>query len=248
MTATKQEIIDRILMEPLDKMLSYPLPLEDALVLLEASPRGMAHLRKHHSRPRWVNIDGQVHYRMSELVWYLKMLAPDLMELLVLLMAIEQLPGPKSPKPPRVVRPAPTQASRPAKAQMPPEVPAKLPRGRKPGPPKKITKPAPRIITRTPPKPIARITPRHIPEVAARAANPTATLAAPATPVVPLEAAPFTLLDTKQAAALLGVKVRTLHDWRQDRIGPPYTKVGHLVRYQLSDLQAWVDSRKVKPR
>lgn len=46
------------------------------------------------------------------------------------------------------------------------------------------------------------------------------------------------LLDERQAAALLAISVRTLQTWRQRRSDAlPFVKVGSLVRYRRSDLE-----------
>lgn len=50
------------------------------------------------------------------------------------------------------------------------------------------------------------------------------------------------LLTTEQAAAYLGVKPRSLEVWRcVGRYGLPYLKVGRLVRYRQSDLDAFLE-------
>jgi hypothetical protein len=55
-------------------------------------------------------------------------------------------------------------------------------------------------------------------------------------------------LDEKQAAAFLGLKShRVLQAWRCRRIGPPYLKVGHAVRYKLQDLVAYLEKIRVDP-
>jgi hypothetical protein len=57
------------------------------------------------------------------------------------------------------------------------------------------------------------------------------------------------LLDTKQAAALLGVHEITMVIWRRERRGPPYAagKDVRLVLYRRADLDAWLRSNLVKP-
>ena len=50
------------------------------------------------------------------------------------------------------------------------------------------------------------------------------------------------LLTTEQAAAYLGVKPRSLEVWRcVGRYDLPYIKVGRLVRYRRSDLDAFLE-------
>lgn len=57
-------------------------------------------------------------------------------------------------------------------------------------------------------------------------------------------------LDTAQASAYLGFRVRTLERWRREDppTGPPCWKAGDgktdSVRYQLVDLVAWIAQRK----
>lgn len=51
-----------------------------------------------------------------------------------------------------------------------------------------------------------------------------------------------TLLDNAEAAALLGIKPKSLEAWRQRGQGPRYRKIGRLVRYTEADVLAWLDS------
>ncbi len=54
------------------------------------------------------------------------------------------------------------------------------------------------------------------------------------------------LLDTGPAADYLGVTPRTLEVWRcVKRHAIPYIKVGRLVKYRQSDLDAWLESRTI---
>lgn len=63
--------------------------------------------------------------------------------------------------------------------------------------------------------------------------------AASATPVGP------PLIDTPTTATYLGVPVQTLKNWRADGEGPPYVKVGRLVRYDPRALDQWVKQQTV---
>ena len=45
----------------------------------------------------------------------------------------------------------------------------------------------------------------------------------------------------------LGVTVRTLARWHDRRIGPPRSKVGNLVLYDLGKLAGWLESSEVTP-
>jgi predicted site-specific integrase-resolvase len=52
------------------------------------------------------------------------------------------------------------------------------------------------------------------------------------------------LLDEKAAAEFLQIAAGTLSVWRSTgRYKVPFVKVGHLVRYRRSDLEAWLESR-----
>lgn len=54
------------------------------------------------------------------------------------------------------------------------------------------------------------------------------------------------LLDTSAAAGYIGVEPGTLEVWRcVKRHGIPYIKVGRLVKYRQSDLDAWLEARTV---
>lgn len=51
------------------------------------------------------------------------------------------------------------------------------------------------------------------------------------------------LMDPKTCAKHLTVSVLTLSDWRVKNIGPDFLKIGSAVRYRVSDVQRWLDSR-----
>jgi len=55
------------------------------------------------------------------------------------------------------------------------------------------------------------------------------------------------LLDTRKAAALLGISFDTLRAFRRTGIGPQYIKVGHQFRYSISDLEEYLESHTVVP-
>lgn len=52
------------------------------------------------------------------------------------------------------------------------------------------------------------------------------------------------LLNERQAAKFLNASTAALQAWRHRGGGPPYFKVGRCVRYQMSDLREWVNSRR----
>lgn len=53
------------------------------------------------------------------------------------------------------------------------------------------------------------------------------------------------LIDEHEAAALIGVTASTMNGWRVRRVGPRFCRIGRLVRYQPSDVRAFVESRLV---
>ena len=52
------------------------------------------------------------------------------------------------------------------------------------------------------------------------------------------------LLNSKKAAAFLGVSERTLERLRTAGQGPKYIKFGMVVRYDPADILAWIKGRK----
>ncbi len=57
---------------------------------------------------------------------------------------------------------------------------------------------------------------------------------------------PRRYLTTAQASRQLSISPRTLERWRVDGGGPPFRKLGQLVRYAVEDLDAWTsDARRV---
>jgi len=53
------------------------------------------------------------------------------------------------------------------------------------------------------------------------------------------------LLKNTEAANLLKIKPETLAVWRAEhRYNIPFIKVGRSVRYRLSDLEVWLESRE----
>lgn len=53
------------------------------------------------------------------------------------------------------------------------------------------------------------------------------------------------LLDTKAAAARVGLSTVTLERYRLTGAGPQFAKLGKAVRYRPADLDAWVAARLV---
>ena len=54
-------------------------------------------------------------------------------------------------------------------------------------------------------------------------------------------------MDEKKASKILGISIQTLRNWRHLRKGPCYIKMGRAVRYQLEDLQYYMDKKRIDP-
>lgn len=50
-------------------------------------------------------------------------------------------------------------------------------------------------------------------------------------------------LTVRELAARERVEPQTVHKWNARRCGPPFIKMGRFVRYRLSDVIAWEESR-----
>ncbi|WP_291313716.1 helix-turn-helix transcriptional regulator [Corynebacterium sp. UBA2622] len=54
------------------------------------------------------------------------------------------------------------------------------------------------------------------------------------------------ILTTTQAAGVLGVKPKTLENWRAEGYGPEYLALSsRVIRYKLSAVMAWADAKAV---
>ena len=53
------------------------------------------------------------------------------------------------------------------------------------------------------------------------------------------------LLTTEEVAHLTGLSRETLAQWRSQRRGIPYLKMGRSVRYALADVQAYLEGCRV---
>lgn len=51
-------------------------------------------------------------------------------------------------------------------------------------------------------------------------------------------------LTTKQLAERLALSPGTLNNWRVMHSGPPFKKLGKVVRYKLSDVLRWLESKR----
>ena len=53
------------------------------------------------------------------------------------------------------------------------------------------------------------------------------------------------LLNEQAVAKQLNCEVKTLQAWRCRGGGPPFIRVGRLVRYRPQSVEAWIESRSV---
>lgn len=53
------------------------------------------------------------------------------------------------------------------------------------------------------------------------------------------------LLTEKEAAKILSMSPKTLSLWRYQGTGPTFIKLGSSIRYQLNDLEAWVEQHRM---
>ncbi|HYK90508.1 MAG TPA: helix-turn-helix domain-containing protein [Acidobacteriota bacterium] len=49
------------------------------------------------------------------------------------------------------------------------------------------------------------------------------------------------LLTEQKAAEVLNCTIAALRRWRRERRGPRFVKLGRLIRYNLSDIEAFVE-------
>ena len=56
---------------------------------------------------------------------------------------------------------------------------------------------------------------------------------------------PAEYLDEKRLCALLGISSVTATKWRAKAKGPPFIKIGRLVRYRRSAVDAWLRANTV---
>ncbi len=55
------------------------------------------------------------------------------------------------------------------------------------------------------------------------------------------------LIDSRTAADLLGLKPHTLAVWRTRGVGPAFTRLSRRsIRYRRADVEAWADARRVE--
>lgn len=54
------------------------------------------------------------------------------------------------------------------------------------------------------------------------------------------------LASKEEVATILGISPQTLDNWASLGKGPAYAKIGGHRKYDLADVRAWVDARKVR--
>ena len=53
------------------------------------------------------------------------------------------------------------------------------------------------------------------------------------------------MLTDEEAAKIMGIKPRMLRSWRVRKIGPVWSKIGRLVRYEENTLYEWLKAQRV---
>ena len=56
------------------------------------------------------------------------------------------------------------------------------------------------------------------------------------------------LLNSTQVATLTGVTTTTLSKWRKRRVGPPFIKIGGVIRYEPYKLDEWLADQLTQTR
>jgi DNA-binding transcriptional MerR regulator len=54
-------------------------------------------------------------------------------------------------------------------------------------------------------------------------------------------------INETEASALLGVAIQTLRNWRHQRKGPAYLKLGRSIRYQIEDIKSFMEAHRIDP-
>lgn len=55
------------------------------------------------------------------------------------------------------------------------------------------------------------------------------------------------LITINELAALTGLSIGTLYQWKSQKKGIPYVKIGRLIKYDLKDVEKFIDEHKVYP-
>lgn len=59
------------------------------------------------------------------------------------------------------------------------------------------------------------------------------------------ETGDINLLTEAQAAKSLSVSLPTLRRWRRAGAGPVFYRIGGRIKYQIKDIEQWLDRRRV---
>ena len=64
-----------------------------------------------------------------------------------------------------------------------------------------------------------------------------------------VSSSPSHYLTEHEAAAFLGLQRGTLSNWRSQRCGPPYVRLGgsRFIRYKLADLESFATRDRIDP-
>lgn len=55
------------------------------------------------------------------------------------------------------------------------------------------------------------------------------------------------LITIDELATLTGLSVGTLYQWKSQKKGIPFVKMGRLVKYDLRDVEKFIEEHKVHP-
>lgn len=59
-----------------------------------------------------------------------------------------------------------------------------------------------------------------------------------------IETRELTTYSEEEVAAMLGIKIATLQNWRWTGRGPAYVKIGRRARYRGADIAAYLEKHK----
>lgn len=54
-------------------------------------------------------------------------------------------------------------------------------------------------------------------------------------------------LTEAEVAAILGVELKTMKNWRAAKDGPPHTQAGGSTLYRIDSVTKWLAAREVRP-
>jgi excisionase family DNA binding protein len=56
------------------------------------------------------------------------------------------------------------------------------------------------------------------------------------------------LIGSNELADYLGVPIKTIYEWRYLGVGPPGYRIGRHVRYRLTDVERWLETKRDQQR